>query len=114
MIGLGEGLTPSGDDFNIGMLAALWHTGGNNKSRKFRKCLTEAITGICSETNDISKEFLLRACEGEFSPAITGIFESDGDCNFALNRVAKIGHSSGVDTLNGIYTALLIVGNFNN
>lgn len=115
MIGLGEGLTPSGDDFNIGMLAALWHTGGNNKSCKFRKCLTEAISGICSETNDISREFLLRACEGEFSPAITGIFESDGDCTFALNKVAKIGHSSGVDTLNGIYTALLTVGiNSNN
>ncbi|WP_313758179.1 DUF2877 domain-containing protein [Tissierella sp.] len=105
IIGKGLGLTPSGDDVLVGLLAILQATGKN-------KGLVEKIKNSIknngrTKTTDISYEYLDYAVQGKFSKVVkeTCIDLIIGDKYKILNSAMKlihIGHTSGMDTLKGI------------
>ncbi|MEG0834272.1 MAG: DUF2877 domain-containing protein [Christensenellaceae bacterium] len=100
LIGLGEGLTPSGDDFLCGMLAAS-HIAETKNSRELGMALAQKLRPLITKTNDISSAFINCALNGYFSSAIISLA-----CGACIQKIAKdfseIGHSSGADTLSGI------------
>lgn len=106
LLGLGGGLTPSGDDFLTGVLAGLQYLDPDHPLQtaladELRFRLLDPAT-----TNIISAAFLQCAAAGHFSSAILAFFERTGDTGDALDTAAgrflAIGHSSGVDSLSGI------------
>ena len=100
LVGLGIGLTPSGDDFLCGILAG-FHIQGLGESQKVAY-LREAIREKLARTNEISRAFLISALNGHFSQAVNHLWENPS-ANEIADMFGSIGHSSGMDTLCGIY-----------
>ena len=109
LTGLGIGLTPSGDDFLCGALAGLILT--NNWDLPFTTALRQEIYAHLQDTNDISRAFLACALERQFSLPVVSLGKSSGAVTSReiLTSFSKIGHSSGSDTLCGIYYALTCI-----
>lgn len=105
-IGLGEGLTPSGDDFLVGLLWALW-VGEADRLPGFDTFLC-AVQSTLHKTNDISAQMLRFAIRKRFTePLISLARVSDPtDCAEAFKRIAAFGHTSGFDTLCGLLVGL--------
>lgn len=103
LLGLGLGLTPGGDDFLCGVLAGLILCG--HQTHPFARLLGEEILRHLGDTNDISAAFLRCALEGEFSLAVNSLTALPSARNI-LSAFSEIGHSSGTDTLCGIYFIL--------
>ena len=102
LIGLGIGLTPSGDDFLTGILAGLILC--DQDQSPFALKLKEEVPKHLQDTNDISRAFLSCALKGQFSQTIKILQEHpDIDAAGLQENFLKIGHSSGIDTLCGIY-----------
>ena len=106
LIGLGTGLTPSGDDFLCGILAGL-HVHGKEFS-ELAYCLRSSIRKNLHRTNEISAAFLSCAMDGHFSHAVNELWN-----NPSIEQISEmfhaIGHSSGMDTLCGIYFAFFLM-----
>lgn len=99
MIGLGIGLTPCGDDFLCGVLAALVLCG--KEKHPFTVELENYIHSHLKDTNDISSAFLNCALQHHFSQAVQTL--SSGATSQQIQTMfEQIGHSSGMDTLCGI------------
>lgn len=109
LTGLGIGLTPSGDDFLCGALAGLILMG--NWETAFAVSLRRAVHAHLQDTNDISRAFLACALERQFSLPVVSLGKSSGavTSDEILASFSKIGHSSGIDTLCGIYYALTCI-----
>lgn len=105
LIGLGIGLTPSGDDFLCGVLAGLILRNGTD--HPFSAALQEQITQKLPDTNDISRAFLHCALQGQFSEAICSLRHASDAAQLSA-AFSAIGHSSGMDTLCGILYALTL------
>lgn len=103
LIGLGLGLTPGGDDFLCGVLAGLILAG--QTAHPFASCLASQIREHLADTNDISAAFLSCALIGQFSLAVNRL-TSIPSSEEILSIFCEIGHSSGTDTLCGVYFAL--------
>lgn len=112
LIGLGHGLTPSVDDFLTGYLAVLHY--GSFVSFPM-KALLEALQGEVSRraatTTPISQAFLEAALDGNFSSVVQDFFTVLSSPQPDRHRqiftsLAQIGHSSGIDTLNGLLFGL--------
>ncbi len=89
LVGLGSGLTPSGDDFLVGYIA----------SREFLgKRIPFEID--CSRTTKLSGHFLTNALGGKFSSAVIDFLKS-GDLS-----LLSFGKTSGVATALGILKGL--------
>jgi hypothetical protein len=103
LIGLGEGLTPAGDDFLVGFLAALWRCMISDSARYlFLHPFGSAVAAAAVRTNAISRSFLeAAAVSGEVSepPAILAARILRGavpeEVRDALRSVLAIGASSG-------------------
>lgn len=108
MIGLGCGLTPSGDDWLTGAMAFLHFSETINDScAQLLAVLRLVILRGLSKTNDISARFLELACKGLFSAPICALFsawqeEKEAAFADAAARILRLGHSSGADVLSGI------------
>ncbi len=100
LIGLGTGLTPSGDDFLCGVLAGL-HIQGKEFS-EFAYYIRQHLRANLHRTNEISAAFLHCAMEGHFSLAVNELWKNP-DAETISQMFHAIGHSSGMDTLCGIY-----------
>lgn len=90
LLGLGEGLTPSGDDYIVGFLYGLYNLD--------RKDIIEILNEIIQKdldklTNKISKEFINHALNGRFSMNII---------NHNWYDLLTFGHTSGYFTYLGI------------
>lgn len=108
LIGLGVGLTPSGDDFLCGVLAGLILTG--NSDQRFTSILRERIRANLNNTNDISRTFLQCALSSHFSKPIKDlVFPASAEDIHASFRA--VGHSSGFDSLCGIYYVYTLILN---
>jgi hypothetical protein len=104
LAGLGYGLTPAGDDFLLGMMAALWLLGE-------RETLP-AIAHAAARTTTLSAAFLTAAAQGQFIEAWHGLAhalhrQDDAGGQAALRRIAAFGGSSGRDALAGFAVTLL-------
>ena len=104
LLGLGGGLTPGGDDFILGVLAAC-DCAGSSFAQELRPPLAQLVKGNLEKTNRISGEFLRAAADHEYSEpllhsirALAGMEPWSGQ----LERMAAVGHSSGCDTLSGM------------
>lgn len=122
LVGLGQGLTPSGDDFLCGFLAATRAT-RCAKQDSLRGALSEAVEARLASTNEVSASMLRCAMRGYFPSSLVGTAEAigSGDGEGAaryLSVVCSLGHSSGADMATGflyglgILTGELSIGEF--
>ena len=110
LVGLGAGLTPSGDDFIVGYLAALRCRAGREAGigallRDSALPLERAI----AHTHAISRQMLRDAVNGRFSESLIDVVRAihgAGDVVTATLQALKCGHSSGADTLCGLLFGL--------
>ena len=79
LIGLGPGLTPSGDDFIVGYLAGLWSTAGSDSSRlRFMSSLGAWLSQAAAGTNAISCTYIKSAVNGNVSEPIATLAQRVG------------------------------------
>lgn len=102
VLGLGGGLTPSGDDFLCGVLAGLKLSGTADDT--FSQLLRTEISRRLNDTTDISAAFLSCALNGQYSLAVNNLSSVPKPGQIAAT-FSEIGHSSGIDTLCGILYA---------
>jgi hypothetical protein len=108
LIGLGSGLTPAGDDFLVGFLAALWSLDlGDDPRRGFRASFADYVANAAHGTHEISRCFLEAAAEGEVSERLADFAAaiargaSDADLRLACAAALAVGASSGADGIAG-------------
>lgn len=111
LLGLGPGLTPSGDDYLGGILVALTVAG----EFRLRDRLWQGLEPLLSlRTGEISRAHLAAAAEGFGSAALhdllRAILTGATDATSAgIARMAAIGHTSGWDALAGAIAVLRAV-----
>jgi hypothetical protein len=108
LIGLGPGLTPSGDDFLVGALALL----DALAERNIHAALTAAIADAPpASTSPLSRCLLRAAAAGHTGEHLHCAVASviSGKPASAIAAVRNIGHSSGWDMLAGIVITLQVV-----
>lgn len=114
MIGLGPGVTPTGDDILIGYLAGLWSVAGQDDRRlDFISTFGEELLSRAKETNEISRTYLYHAVRSDFSSSLITLINAIGEGDEErLSRAAKnamqVGHSSGMDSITGLLIGLMI------
>ena len=106
LVGLGPGLTPSGDDFLGGAMIALHAIGQARAAQRIWATICPSVSG----TTPVSQALLSAAAEGVGSASVHQLLAAllSGDAIYpALGRLLRIGHSSGQDTLAGIVCVLV-------
>ncbi|HLO31133.1 MAG TPA: DUF2877 domain-containing protein [Anaerolineales bacterium] len=113
LIGLGSGLTPSGDDLLVGYVGGLWCSVRHSSERlQFISSLGKRIIRLSRKTNDISRTYLYHAVRGQVSSRLADLAEAicHGEDRGRLLDIAeaamKIGHTSGMDAVNGMLLGL--------
>ncbi|MFG2660851.1 DUF2877 domain-containing protein [Streptomyces sp. NPDC048425] len=99
LVGLGPGLTPSGDDILCGALLASRAWGGPLTP------LAEAVTDASLRTPLLSAALLRHAVRGECVPQAHAFLRAlSGDCDLepALRELLDVGHHSGGDLARGV------------
>ncbi|MBS0538683.1 MAG: DUF2877 domain-containing protein [Proteobacteria bacterium] len=107
LIGLGPGLTPSGDDLLCGLLGALAAAG----DARFA-IVRGAVMRHLDRTTSASKDYLGQACAPWWTGLLHGFFAAiagpNGDISGAFRRLAARGHSSGIDQAAGLVAGLAL------
>ncbi|WP_435133494.1 DUF2877 domain-containing protein [Plesiomonas shigelloides] len=102
LLGYGNGLTPSGDDFLLGVLFAMeW---GEFQGRE--EFIT-ALLPLLTRTTDISATMLRMGVTGHYGERLLQLVTAQEEnlvCN--IEKIADYGHSSGHDMLCGLQFAL--------
>jgi Protein of unknown function (DUF2877) len=110
LVGLGPGLTPSGDDVLVGALALLdARAECDAVAGAMRASLARAIRGLPPGlTSPLSHCFLRVAASGHVGEGLHAAVSScvTGDVDATIAAVRDIGHSSGWDMMAGMVTAL--------
>ncbi|MEV4460323.1 DUF2877 domain-containing protein [Microbispora sp. NPDC004025] len=116
LIGLGPGLTPSGDDMLAGLLVALRHLGaaaGVPRAVWLADWLAAAVTyDARTRTTPVSATLLHCAARGEASPEVTGVLRGVAGhqpLEPAAHRLLRLGHTSGADLAWGVQIGLSAV-----
>jgi hypothetical protein len=104
LVGLGPGITPSGDDYLGGVLVALRWLGRGAQADSLWRWLEPGLAG---RTGAISAAHLAAAAAGEGHEAVHEVLESlsawqPPDLHPALSKLDAVGHSSGWDALAGV------------
>ena len=109
LIGLGPGLTPSGDDFIVGYLAGLWSTAGSDSSRlRFMSSVGAWLSQAAVGTNAISCTYIKSAVNGNVSESIATLAQRFGHANSmdsvreATGTALQVGNTSGADGVLGL------------
>jgi hypothetical protein len=99
LVGLGPGLTPSGDDFLMGALAAL----AALDRTSMHDALAQAVVNAAGRTSPVSASLLRAAAAGHVGEHLHVMVGAlvNGDADAALATAARIGHTSGWDALMG-------------
>ena len=117
LIGVGTGLTPGGDDFMTGVLSTFKALPQCFNSRLISS-LSNSICSRRNNTNEISSAFIDCALRGQFSKAIIDLYDSlcldnvqspgieQDKIDNLLDSFLDIGHTSGIDTLTGIFWSM--------
>lgn len=112
LAGLGQGLTPSGDDFLAGVLSALrFFALSTGQSLLGPKMRSRIVNQAVSRTLPFSGYLLRCAARGLIAAPLANWLQAvlRGDCDQAsvqTKACADIGHSSGLDTLCGMLLTL--------
>ena len=107
LVGLGEGLTPAGDDYLVGALAAL-HRLGEGWPTGEAPLRDAVIAHACRTTPTVSAAFLCYAVAGQFSEPLRDLAMADtvAAARAAVTALARMGATSGGDTLAGMRETL--------
>jgi hypothetical protein len=114
VLGVGEGLTPSGDDLLTGVLAGLdaAHRVGPEAGIQ-RERLIAVLGTSPSSTTRLSAQLLAAAAAGLYSEPVLEVLEAleteppvRGALEHAVQDLLAVGHRTGADTLRGIVAAL--------
>jgi hypothetical protein len=110
-LGRGPGLTPSGDDVLVGMVAALQFVGVVDSSglAPLRELIEIAGSRL---TTDISAEYLHYACRGMVTGMVRDLLVALDRSNMvavldAVDQLGRYGHTSGMDCVLGMVLALV-------
>jgi len=114
LVGWGEGLTPAGDDFLLGLVAGLDALGGDCERRHaFHRMLTAALNALTPRTTAIAAHYLRLAAAGHYTEPLVRLrhallCEEDlGAVDAALCAALAVGATSGADTVSGLLAGLL-------
>ena len=107
LIGLGEGLTPAGDDCLVGALAVIhrfdgpWLVAHPEIEASVRQRAWDGTTAV-------AREFVVHALAGHFAESIVDLLAADSvaAARWGATRLLGVGATSGCDTLLGIRLAL--------
>lgn len=109
-LGRGAGLTPGGDDFLVGFLAATWAAGKlqPNFINTFNSLASAEATLL---TTDISAEYLYYAGRRQFASPLHDLMKAlyvggPSQVMAPVDVILANGHTSGLDTLLGVLTAI--------
>ena len=112
LIGMGPGLTPSGDDFLCGFLGTLSLVSPflGDQRKDIDDLSRMVISSINGRTNPISHEYLKHYARGKPSGSTSRMIQSllDGTESSlveSIKNVCRVGHSSGTDIALGVLTA---------
>jgi hypothetical protein len=108
LIGWGEGLTPAGDDFLVGLLASLDAGAQDNPQRRgFRDTIAESLVRGAHDTTPIAAHYLRLAAGGHYGQPLVGLrnalLDADRSDVFdnALACALGVGATSGADMVSG-------------
>jgi len=114
LIGWGEGLTPAGDDFLVGLIAGLDALVRSDKERhRFHHALAAMLTGRIRRTTPIAAHYLRLAAAGHYTEPLIRLrtallCEDDGNVvDAALQSALALGATSGADAVSGLVAGLL-------
>jgi len=106
LVGVGEGLTPSGDDVIVGALAAFERLG----DEAARARLGAALAGCGVRTTKLAAQMIEAALAGRHAEPVLGVLAalaaSPARLDAAASALLAVGHRSGADTLRGIVAVL--------
>jgi len=110
LLGMGPGLTPSGDDFIGAMMITLRWLDENGSADDLARAVGELAP---TATNPVSAQHLHAAGEGYGSDALHDLLNAIADTDTqrqrtALKKLVATGHSSGWDALAGVYATLKV------
>jgi hypothetical protein len=110
LAGLGVGLTPSGDDFIVGFLAALWSRGAAERgTRTLLEGLAAPLARLALHSPAISRQQLIDAIHGHFAQHLVELLRALSRGEAVETHAARVlysGHSSGADTVTGLLFGL--------
>ncbi|MFD2116683.1 DUF2877 domain-containing protein [Paenibacillus yanchengensis] len=109
LLGLGPGLTPSGDDFLVGFFGVIHLPGGPLHSHTTLCC--KILNQAAQYTNEISLAALQQAANGRVRECIVTLIDdlaygTSEQVLTSLFDVLRIGSSSGMDIAMGIYSGM--------
>ena len=115
LIGLGAGLTPSGDDLLVGYMAGLWCTVRDSSERaRYISSLGKTIIQLLHRTNDISRTYLYHAVRGQVSSRLADLAVAicrgadPGQLDTATETAMSVGHTSGMEAVSGLLVGLSV------
>jgi hypothetical protein len=105
LAGLGEGLTPAGDDYLVGALHALWLVFPRASAESISRGIAEAAV---ARTTRVGGFWIEAAARGEVAPWWRDFFAQRTPENRrqAVQRIAATGHTSGLSSLAGFLETL--------
>lgn len=109
LVGLGHGLTPSGDDLLVGALAALESLGEHApRADQAWRLLRRALTRAAARTTTTSRQFMRWAVRGYYGETVRAVFAAAAQGQKpqlirAIQNLLNVGATSGADTLAGIW-----------
>ena len=105
LVGLGPGMTPSGDDFLVGYLAGLWITGQAKAARR----MANSVRGLSGRTTRAGSTILLHAADAHFPAYLVAALRAlgDGETDDAIRIARSQGATSGLDALTGLITSII-------
>jgi hypothetical protein len=112
LIGLGPGLTPSGDDFLMGALAVLDALGQTKSHTALAQAIADAAPAL---TSPLSACFLRAAAAGHVGESLYDAVALGltGNLDAAVAAAQRTGHTSGWDMLAGVAATLRLLGSEN-
>jgi hypothetical protein len=108
LVGYGSGLTPDGDDYLLGYIAALWPWRDTPGVDGHLDLIRQSIRRLLPGTTDISRHYLALALDGHFSGSVSRLISAlvsgqpVADVVLLAHAVMRFGAASGVDTLAGV------------
>jgi hypothetical protein len=114
LIGLGPGLTPSGDDFLVGCLRGLWLMSQDEvATREMFACLGQRfLSDLKARTTQVGAEFIRYALKGIFAEILDAVAVAllapahPQLVPTAVGRLLAQGDTSGTDTMRGLLTCI--------
>jgi len=114
LVGLGPGLSPSGDDLLAGFMVGLrWTVNSFNGDVNCVDEINRTIAHVAEGTTMLGKQLLIRAAAGEVNEAVEGLLKAIlagqiEEVRTATEKVLAIGETSGVDSIVGILLGSLL------